>query len=166
MSGVSRGDSNPAHAGAGSAAENSDLQSRADPQGSKPATVSPSDSETLAFPSGMKPQIPLRPRLQSGADPSGSNALTENPLAPRPDSSESLTRAEFEYRLAGLGEQLTSMMSMLNSFGQHLSSSQSRTASTSGEGTTLASSLNPSDDKPETNANFHLRPGGEFGGPG
>ena len=31
MSGVSRGDSNPAHAGAGSAAENSDLQIAATP---------------------------------------------------------------------------------------------------------------------------------------
>ena len=155
MSGVSRDESNPACAGAGPASENVDLQSRADPQGSKPATVSQPDGTSLAIPSGIIPQIPSTPSLQSGADPQGSTALTEQPLAPRPDSDESLTRlAEFEHRLAGQDQKLTMILSLLQS-GHYPSSSQSRTALTSGEGTTLASSLNPSDDKPETSVNFH-----------
>ena len=154
MSGVSRGESNLASARADSAHENIDLQSRADPPGSQSQTVSTSDTQSRADPSGITAPIISHPSLQSRADPEGSSAQTENLLAPRLDSSESMTRAEIESRLAGQDEKLAIVLSLLRS-GHNPSSSQSRTASTSGEGTTLASSPKPSDDKPETDVNFH-----------
>ena len=154
MSGVSRGESNLASASADSAPENIDLQSRADPSGSQLQTVSTGDTQSRTDPSGITAPIISHPSLQSRADPEGSSAQTENLLAPRLDSSESMTRAEIEHRLAGQDQKLTMILSLLQS-GHNPSSSQSRTASTSGERTTLATSLNLSDDKPETDVNFH-----------
>ena len=93
--------------------------------------------------------------LSSGTVPSGSQPMTESThLTPRQVSSESMSRAEIENRFAGQEAKLGMIVSMLASFGQNPSSSQSRTASTSGEGMTSASSTNPSDNKPETVANF------------
>ena len=100
MSGVSRGESNPACAGADSTLENIDLQSRADPSGSQSQTVSTSGIQSRADPSGITAPIVSHPSLQSRADPEGSSAQTENLLTPRLDSSESMTRAEIESRLA------------------------------------------------------------------
>ena len=154
MSGVSRGDSNPACAGADSTSENIDLQSRPDLSGSPSQTVSNDDTRSRAVPPGTPALIISHPSLSSSTNPEGLSAQTENSLAPRLDSSESMTRAEIEHRLAGQDEKLTMILSLLQS-GHNPSSSQSRTASTSGEGTTLASSLNLSDDKPETDVNFH-----------
>ena len=154
MSGVSRGDSNPACAGADSTSENIDLQSRPDLSGSPSQTVSNDDTRSRAVPPGTPALIISHPSLSSRTNPEGLTAQTENSLAPRLDSSESMTRAEIEHRLAGQDEKLTMILSLLQS-GHNPSSSQSRTASTSGEGTTLASSLNLSDDKPETDVNFH-----------
>ena len=94
--------------------------------------------------------------LSSGTVPSGSQPMTESPnLIPRPVSSESRSRAEIENRITGIEAQLGMLMSMVAALGQNPSSSQSRTALTSGEGTTSASSTNTSDNKPETVANFH-----------
>ena len=97
-----------------------------------------------------------RDDLLSGTVPSGSQPTTESQtLIPRQVSSESMSRAEIESRFAGVVDQLGILMSMVAALGPNPSSSQSRTASTSGEGTTSASSTNPSDNKPETVANFH-----------
>ena len=108
MSGVSRGESNPARAGAVPAEENIDLQSGTDPEGSQPPTVSTTiDQQSGADPSGSQSLIESNENLKSRTDPQGSLVQTENILKPSLNSSEALTRAEFEDRLAGQDEKLT-----------------------------------------------------------
>ena len=94
--------------------------------------------------------------LLSGIVPSGSQPTTESQiLTPRQVSAESMSRAEIEARFAGTNARLDTIVSMLASIGHNPSSSQSRTALTSGERTTSALSTNLSDYKPEAVANFH-----------
>ena len=78
MSGVSRGESNPARAGAVSVEENLDLQSGTDPAGSQPPTVSTIDQQSGADPKGSKSLIESNENLKSRTDPSGSLVQTEN----------------------------------------------------------------------------------------
>ena len=83
MSGVSRGEPNPASAGADSTLENIDLQSRADPSGSQTQTVSTGDTQSRADPSGITAPIISHPSLQSRADPEGSSAQRARALETR-----------------------------------------------------------------------------------